>query len=469
MNNYVKNLKDSSSLASKSGPVVYWMSRDMRLESNRAFSRAQTLAIESKKPLLILYNLEAGYLGGVGRHNWFKKEVLEELLIEAQAYNISFQVVFGGVQEVLQSIQRLDASWVVTDMCPLRISKEWLSALVKSFSGGVDLVDAHNLVPVWDASDKKEYGAYTLRPKIHHHLLSGLDKDVKVLKHPYGKASNLPIVFPDSFLKSFAQDRLFLFNKWKPSRVFAKKALKSFLVEKMGSYWSDRNNPNLQGQSGLSPYLHYGVLSAREVADSILKIENSSFEDLVFSKKNGSNTDIGSIAFLEELIIRRELADNFCWYESDYDKFTGFPVWAQTTLTLHKKDKRDYLYDFEDFDTANTHDDLWNSAQWQMITEGKMHGYLRMYWAKKVLEWTSSAEMALDIAIKLNDRYELDGRDPNGYAGIAWSIGGVHDRPWFERPVFGMIRYMALSGMKKKFAIKSYIDKYQPNTKQLSI
>jgi deoxyribodipyrimidine photo-lyase len=162
-------------------------------------------------------------------------------------------------------------------------------------------------------------------------------------------------------------------------------------------------------------------------------------------------------AFLEELIIRRELSDNFCYYEPDYDSFAGFPDWARRTLEEHRKDEREFLYTKKQFEDAATHDELWNAAQREMVTTGKMHGYMRMYWAKKILEWTESPEEALDVAIKLNDKYELDGRDPNGYTGVAWSIGGVHDRPWFERHVFGKVRYMNARGCARKFDVSRYI------------
>ena len=191
---------------------------------------------------------------------------------------------------------------------------------------------------------------------------------------------------------------------------------------------TDRNDPLKNGQSGLSPYLHFGQIAAQRVALEVMG--------------SAGPTDARK-AFLEELIVRRELSDNFCFYNPRYDRVDGFPAWARATLDRHRRDPRDYLYTPEQFEQARTHDDLWNAAQREMVRTGKMHGYLRMYWAKKILEWTPSPEEALKIAITLNDRYELDGRDPNGYAGIAWSLGGVHDRPWGERKVFGMIRYMS--------------------------
>jgi deoxyribodipyrimidine photo-lyase len=199
----------------------------------------------------------------------------------------------------------------------------------------------------------------------------------------------------------------------------------------------------VDGQSNLSPYLHFAHISAQWIA---LKVHQS----------DASQTD--KEVFLEELIVRHELSDNFCFYNNHYDSFSGFPSWARASLDQQRKKKREYVYIFKQFENSETHDPLWNAAQREMVVRGKMHGYMRMYWAKKILEWTESPENALEIAIYLNDRYSLDGRDPNGYTGIAWSIGGVHDRAWNERLVFGKVRYMSYKGCKGKFDVKKYID-----------
>jgi deoxyribodipyrimidine photo-lyase len=225
----------------------------------------------------------------------------------------------------------------------------------------------------------------------------------------------------------------------------ARKMLQEFLQAKLAAYPDKRNDPNEDAQSNLSPYLHFGQIAAQRAA---LEVEESSAPRLARA------------AFLEELVVRRELSDNFCFYNPHYDRVAGFPQWAQSTLAAHRRDPRPYLYSRDELERAETHDDLWNAAQLEMVQRGKMHGYLRMYWAKKILEWTESPEQALDIAIYLNDKYELDGRDPNGYTGIAWSIGGVHDRAWGERPVFGKIRYMSYGGSKGKFDVRAYVQKH---------
>jgi deoxyribodipyrimidine photo-lyase len=214
------------------------------------------------------------------------------------------------------------------------------------------------------------------------------------------------------------------------------------LDERLPNYAADRNNPCVQGQSGVSPYLHFGHLSPQRLAFTV------SHSELAREVKDD---------FLEELVVRRELADNFCFYEPAYDHISGFSDWAQKTLQDHKKDKRDYLYGLSRLEQAATHEPLWNACQMDLVNRGKLHGFLRMYWAKKILEWTRSPEEALEYAILLNDRYSLDGRDPNGYTGIAWSIGGVHDRAWKERPVFGKIRYMNEAGCRRKFDVAAYI------------
>jgi len=219
--------------------------------------------------------------------------------------------------------------------------------------------------------------------------------------------------------------------------------METFFEHKLGHYDRYKNDPNREATSNLSPYIHFGQIAAQRIALEALQFEPGS----------------GQQAFLEELVVRRELADNFCYYNRLYDQFRGFPHWARQTLKDHWSDPRPYLYPLEQFEQAATHDPVWNAAQDEMRITGNMHGYMRMYWAKKILEWTQSPQQALDFAVYLNDRYQLDGRDPNGYAGIAWSIGGVHDRAFKERDVFGKIRYMSLKGLERKFDTAGYMAK----------
>jgi deoxyribodipyrimidine photo-lyase len=297
-------------------------------------------------------------------------------------------------------------------------------------------------VPCWIASSRQEWAAYSFRPKVHRLLSEFMDEFPALKMHPFPWKNREENDWVEAE-KSIGADA-FPKAKWiKPGEEAASEHLAYFLDQKLSRYGSDRNDPVRDGQSNLSPYLHFGQISAQRIALQVI----ASLQD--------------SSSFLEELVVRRELSDNFCYYNSFYDSFSGFPDWAKETLRKHENDPREYIYTQKELEAAQTHDDLWNAAQLEMVHKGKIHGYLRMYWAKKILEWMSSPDDALRIAIYLNDRYELDGRDPNGYTGIAWSIGGVHDRAWREREVFGKVRYMSYKGMSGKFAVKAYIRKVE--------
>jgi deoxyribodipyrimidine photo-lyase len=307
------------------------------------------------------------------------------------------------------------------------------------------VVDAHNLVPCWRASPKQEYAAHTFRPKVHRQLPDYLTEFPELLPHPHPPADRFGSIPDWSALRRRTADPAVPAVAWlEPGEGAARRMLARFLTDKLTHYSERRNDPNAEGQSHLSPYLHFGQLAAQRIALAV---------------KAAAVSEEAKKAFLEELIIRRELADNFCYYNRNYDSFTGFPAWAQETLNHHQPDARPYRYTLDQLDEAGTHDGLWNAAQIDMKRNGKLHGYLRMYWAKKILEWTESPERALEHTLYFNDRYELDGRDPNGYTGVAWSLGGVHDRPWPERPVFGKIRYMSAAGCRRKFDVKAYITK----------
>ena len=241
----------------------------------------------------------------------------------------------------------------------------------------------------------------------------------------------------------------------------ALKCLDLFISNNLSHYAKNRNNPNLSGQSNLSPYLHFGQISALRIALNIIKTINEPpllFKVGKLASFEGQPSYIDSLnAYLEELIVRKELADNYCYYNHNYNNLNGAKDWAKNSLNSHLNDSREIVYSLEKLKKANTHDLAWNSAQNEMIRTGKMHGYMRMYWAKKILEWSESPDIAIKNAIYLNDFYSLDGGDPNGYTGIMWSIAGVHDRPWFDRSVYGKIRYMNSNGLKAKFDLNNYI------------
>lgn len=429
-----------------SGAVVYWMSRDQRVHDNWALLFAQKLALEKQKPLTVLFNLVPNFLEATIRQYGFMLKGLEQTEKELEQYNISFFLTLGDPEnEIPTFLKNINASVLISDFDPLKIKRIWKRDVAKKIEIPFYEVDAHNIVPCLQVSNKVEFGAYTIRPKIQKLLPEFLDEFPELMKM---KSNNLLSEKIDwqKAEKSLMINREVKEVDWlKPGEQNAQQVLKDFLENRFDKYAEDRNDPNKNALSNLSPYLHFGHISAQRVA-------------LTVEQFYGNHPS--SKSFLEELIVRRELSDNFCYFNPKYDSFEGFPEWAKKTLNEHRKDKREFVYSLEEFEQAKTHEDLWNAAQLEMVKTGKMHGYMRMYWAKKILEWSKSPEEALRTAIYLNDKYELDGRDPNGYVGCAWSIGGVHDRAWTERPVFGKIRYMNYNGAKRKFDVDSYIKKY---------
>ena len=426
------------------GPVIYWLSRDQRAHDNWALLYAQELALDQQAPLGVVFNLVPKFLAAAHRQYDFMLRGLKETAASLKKQNIPFFLLQGEPRETLPDFLRhCRAGALVTDFDPLRIKRQWKNQVLEQLQIPLMEVDAHNIVPCWLASSKQEFGAYTLRPKIHRLLPDFLTDLPSLQSHPFSWPKPVPAINWGGALAGVAADPGVPAVSWcRPGEDAAREALRFFIQQRLPRYHLDRNDPNLAGQSDLSPYLHFGQIAAQQVAREVQQAEAPPE-----AKK----------AFLEELIVRRELSDNFCFYNPDYDKFAGFPEWARKTLNQHRLDQREFLYSLEEFEQARTHDALWNAAQLEMVTRGKMHGYMRMYWAKKILEWTPSPEEALEVAIYLNDRYELDGRDPNGYVGVAWSIGGVHDRAWGERPIFGKIRYMSLAGCKRKFKVDEYI------------
>jgi deoxyribodipyrimidine photo-lyase len=336
------------------------------------------------------------------------------------------------------------------------------------------VVDTHNCVPVWQVSDKLEVGAYTLRPKIHKLINEYLVEPELMIKHPYdwsGRIQTMKELEPmvNELLSEIAANGTNI--QLKSGESAAKKRLEDFIAYRLDMYGLHRNDPSLDSQSDFSPYLHFGQISSLRIAlrlrEEALRI-NSDLHITHSSKMPKPDETVAKLysinALIEEMIVRKELADNFCFYTDTYDSLDSAPGWARASLDKHRRDSRPYIYSYEQLEKAQTHDPAWNACQTQMRKTGKMHGYMRMYWAKKILEWTESPDQAIDFLVRLNDFYSVDGGDPSGYAGILWSVGGVHDRPWQEREVFGVIRYMNYAGLKRKFAIEAYQNKWLDDT-----
>ncbi|EOY24489.1 Photolyase 1 isoform 1 [Theobroma cacao] len=449
----IRVLKEGSQPLKK-GPVVYWMFRDQRLKDNWALIHAVDQANKANVPVSVAFNLFDQFLGAKARHLGFMLKGLSQLQRSIQdILQIPFFFFQGEAEETIPKfLEECGASLLVTDFSPLRQIRKCKDEICEKVSDSVTIheVDAHNIVPVWVASHKLEYSAKTIRGKINK-LLPEYLTDFPILQPPNKKwdAMNQLIdwdsVIADVLRKGAEVPEI----EWcEPGEIAAMEVLMGtkdgFLTKRLKNYSTDRNIPlKPRALSCLSPYLHFGQISAQRCA----------LEAHRFRKLHAQAVD----TFLEELIIRRELADNFCYYQPHYDSLEGAWEWARKTLMDHASDKREHVYTMEQLEKAQTADPLWNASQLEMVHFGKMHGFMRMYWAKKILEWTKGPKEAIEICIYLNDKYEIDGRDPNGYVGCMWSICGVHDQGWRERPVFGKIRYMNYAGCKRKFDVDGYI------------
>lgn len=461
--------KNISHAPYEGGTVVYQMCRDVRAEDNDALLFAQELARSKGAQLIVNYVIWNYEWEGATRrfYDWVLPS-LQEVEIVLRAHNIPLVVTFEEERFFnRKNFNRMPEhiGAVVIDKLPLRFMKKWKEQFL-AHHRDVPLyeVDAHNCIPVWEASSKQEFAARTIRGKIHAKLPYFLEEYEKLATHHENQSlleTITPIDWEGITKRIKCNEKVTGVGNFVPGSRGAHKVLNTFLKTKLASYDSSRNDFTIDGQSNLSPYIAHGNISRRRIILELLKVTDMKIEEAFDSVKNGSSGKEGSVAaFIEECVVRAELSDNYCYYNNNYDRVDGFPAWAKVTLDKARTDKRTYVCSLEEFEKGETHDDLWNAAQLQMVKTGKMHGYMRMYWAKKILEWTASPEDAMRIAVYLNDTYELDGRDPNGYVGCAWSIGGVHDRPWFGRPIFGTVRYMASSGVEKRGDISLYKDKW---------
>ncbi|KAH9490297.1 hypothetical protein Btru_034043, partial [Bulinus truncatus] len=446
----VRVLSKTEEFPEKSHGVLYWMSRDQRTQDNWAFLYAQRLAMKLEVPLYVCFCLIPKFLEATIRQFGFMMKGLALVEKECKDLGIPFHLLLGEASQCIPPfLQEKNIGGVVTDFSPLRVPMKWVDDLKKALPADIPFcqVDAHNIVPCWVASPKLEYGARTIRSKIHNQLGQFLTEFPPLVNHPHSPEKMSAATDWEKAESYLEVDKKVTEVEWaKPGTEAGLRMLESFCEKRLKYFSTDRNDPNKEALSNLSPWFHFGQISVQRC---ILTVR-------LYRSKSSDSVN----AFIEEAVVRRELADNFCFYNPDYDSVKGTNDWAKKSLDLHRKDKRPYMYTREQLERSQTHDDLWNAAQTQLVTEGKMHGFLRMYWAKKILEWTESPEKALADAIYLNDKYNLDGRDPNGYVGCMWSICGIHDQGWAERAVFGKIRYMNYEGCKRKFDVPAFVRKF---------
>jgi len=427
------------------GAVLCWLTRDLRAEDNWALLYASQVAQERRVPLFVAYQPASGHLLPGLRHLVFLEDGLRELDADLRARGIPFALLGGsGAKPLIAYANYLGFGEVVTDFYPLRHVQQTQQEAARDLKARLTQVDAHNVVPAW-TFDHLEFAARTIRPKLTRLMPTCLEPFPKLERHPFAPAHPAPPVSWDKLSEGLKVNGEVEPVTWaEPGAKAGLAVLNDFIKHRLVNYDHDRNDPVKDGTSGISPWLHFGFLSPQRAV-----MEAGSAKAPLVDKD----------AFIEELVVRRELSDNYCLHVPNYDHPSGWPAWAEKTLHEHAADRRPYVHKASVLERGETHDDLWNAAQHQLTRHGKMHGYLRMYWAKKILEWTKSPEDAHRLALWLNNKYSLDGSDPNGYVGVAWSVAGLHDRPWAKRPIFGMIRYMSRDGCEKKFDVSAYIQK----------
>ncbi|HVM93209.1 MAG TPA: deoxyribodipyrimidine photo-lyase [Terriglobales bacterium] len=425
--------------------VVYWMQRSQRGLDNPALDVAIEAANALGKPVVVFFAPVPFYPNANLRAYRFLVEGIPDIAAALEKRNVSFVLRRYPDHSLLKFCEEVKPALVVGDENPMREPERWRELATQKLCVPLWTVDSDIIVPS-RLIEKEQYAAFHLRRRLHAHLdrflVNPANPRAKVDWQKPAKLQSLP---PDFDIT----DGWHLDRSVAPSSHFkggtkeAMRLLAEFVDKKLKHYARDRNHPELDGTSRLSPYLHFGHISPLTIALAVQK---------------SAAPKAAKESFLDELITWRELAINFVTYNSNYDNFESGENWAHRTLATHARDPRPYLYTEKQLENAETHDPLWNAAQMQMVTSGWMHNYMRMYWGKKILEWTKTPAEAYRIAVALNDKYELDGRDPNGYAGAAWSIVGKFDRPWFERPIFGQIRYMSGQSTGKKFDSRRYIE-----------
>lgn len=443
--------------------MLYVMARDQRIRDNHALLSAQAKALELKLPLVVQFNLLPSSGVRAREHFEFMLTGLKEVIKDLKAHNIGVYLTKGKAsQQITAAIEALKPACVYFDFSPLSGPRQMVKKVAAAVSVPCTVVDTHNIIPVWIVSNKREFAAHTLRGKIHKQLQNFLVEPPVLQKHPH-RAAGLPNKLQLSdFSKAIPKiPACGISIQRRAGEAAAHRHLKQFLQRNLKDYALLRNDIAQDKQSGLSPYLHFGQMSSLRVALETLYHTDATpllfTENRMAKAREQPNEVDGMNALFEEMIVRKELADNFCFYSPDYLSVAAADQWAKQTLHAHQSDPREHHYAGKQLEAAQTHDPAWNAAQQQLLQTGNIHGYMRMYWAKKLLEWTATPQEAIDVALYLNDHYSIDGGDPNGYVGILWSIIGIHDRPWTERPIFGKIRYMNYGGLKRKFDVEAYI------------
>ncbi len=464
--------------------VVYWMIATRRTRFNFGLQRAADWARELDLPLIVFEALRCDYPWASDRLHRF---VLDGMAANRDVvdgrkatYYPWVELERGGGQGLLRALSD-HAAVIVTDDFPTFFLPRMVASAADAVDVRLEAVDSNGVVPL-AATERDFPTAHSFRRWLHRNVLDHLGH--LPLEDPLAERMPKPQGVPGQILERWpaASDRLLDGDRDALAALpidhgveaadtpggqrVAHDRMCAFLDGRLTRYDDDRNRPDTDGSSGLSPYLHFGHLSSHEIVLELIRREGWTSED-VAGPADGRRAgwwqmSAAAEAFLDQVITWRELGFVFCHHRDDHTDYESLPDWALTTLAEHAGDPRDVVYDLDEFAAAATHDRLWNAAQTQLVREGRMHNYLRMLWGKKILEWTASPRDALAVMIELNNRYALDGRDPNSYSGIFWVLGR-HDRAWGpERPVFGKVRYMSSDNTARKLPVTGYLDRYAP-------
>lgn len=461
--------------------VLYWMLAQRRTHYNFALERAAQWAEHLGLPLLILESVTLVYeLASPRQHVFLLQGMLDNqqrLAGRGVTYYPFVERIPGERGDLLRALAE-QAAVVVTDDYPMAMHQELIAEAGREFSCKVEAVDSCGLLPL-RATEVTFPTAFAFRRFLQKNLREHLavfpaaDPLAKVKLPKLQIDSRIASLWPVAQVEPLLADQrwmndLPLLRDVGPVSAVggtkaAEKLMREFLTKKLENY-SERNQPEADYTTGLSPYLHFGMISVQQVFGELAQREGWTIENLsasVAGKKEGWwGMSANAESFLDELVTWREVGYNFNHLRSDYKQFDSLPPWALKTLREHARDPRKWTYSLREFEQSGTHDPLWNAAQTQLRREGRMHNYLRMLWGKKILEWSESPEAALEVMIELNDKWALDGRDPNSYSGILWCLGR-YDRPWFpERDIFGQIRYMSSENTARKVRVKGYVERY---------
>lgn len=428
------------------GPVIYWMDRDQRSDDNWALIYAVKEANDKGVPLCVVFCLSKENLGASLRQYHFMISGLQSLELRLERSGIGFNLLEGSPGIELPSfLHQMGAGLVVTDFDPLTASMDRKLRVGAALDIPIVEVDAHNIVPCRLVSKRRVMSFTSFRAKVMPLLPDFLIDYPAPVKPDYTWEDEVKPTDWERALSELRLDESVRPLSWiSPGELEAKAALERFCKERMSEYPAGLIDPSKNAQSDLSPYLHFGHLSSQR---AVLRVRATNADDSVKS------------LFIDRIVVKKEIADNFCLHTPIYDSVGAFPEWAKRSINRHRSDAREHLYTLKQLDQGLTHDPLWNAAQMELVKRGKIHGYLREYWANKIMEWSRSPEEAFSFAIHLNDRYSLDGHDPSGYTGIAMVIGGLYGRPWRPKEVLGKVRRMTYTGARLKFDVHAYEEK----------